>query len=352
MTTIIPEQDKLGPLASPPPTVTSPTYGDPAALRSVVLAAVKDALEPARTARARAGARPAAAVHDVRKAIRRARAIVDLLGDTLPRRERKDLRKALVQARRSLGPARDLTVASDVLAQVAKAPEVAPAAGAIVAAARADAPSLDSVADDVNRAIDVALAQGDALAAALPDEIDARDLVRNLAETYRRARRARRRAKRSDRAAHRWRRRAKELSYQLSLFADVPAAAELREGLATLDDELGAVVDRLMLKDFVGLYGHAAAADAVGTLLAQVHDELIEKRDAARKNSKNLFAARPRKLRKKLARAIAPKAEANGKDDEDEGEDEGEDDQKGDADAPPVPAAITVAKGSGPGATA
>jgi CHAD domain-containing protein len=305
MTTIIPEQDKLGPLATPPPASTSPSYGDPVALRAIVLAAVKDALEPARSAKARAGARPAAAVHDVRKAIRRTRAIVDLLGDTLPRRERKDLRKALVQARRSLGPARDLAVASDALVQVAKAPEIAPAAAAIVAAARADAPSLDSVADDVARAIDVALAQGDAIAAALPDQVDARDLLRSLAQTYGRARRARKKARRSDRAAHRWRRRAKELSYQLSVFGDVGAAEELRDGLSKVDDELGEVVDRLMLKDFVGLYGHAAAADMVGTLLAQVDDELTTKRDAARKDSKDLFAARPRKLRKRLAKAIA-----------------------------------------------
>lgn len=307
MTTIIAEHDKLGPLASPPPVVTTPSYGDPVALRAIVLAAVKDALDPARTARARAGTAPTAAVHDVRKAIRRARAIVDLLGDTLPRRERKDIRKALVEARRSLGPARDLSVASDALIQVAQATEVAAAAAAIVAAARADAPSLESVADDVNRAVDVALAQGDALAAALPDEVDIRDLVRNLAQTYRRARRARKRAKRSDRAAHRWRRRAKELSYQLSVFSDVGATEELREGLSKLDDELGDVVDRLMLKDFVGLYGHAAPAEAVGSLIGQIHDQLLDRRDVARKDSRDLFAARPRKLRRKLTRAIAPK---------------------------------------------
>ncbi|HUQ03185.1 MAG TPA: CHAD domain-containing protein [Kofleriaceae bacterium] len=324
MTSIIPEQDRLGPLATPAPAAASPAYGDPVALRAVVLAAVKDALEPARSARSRAGARPAAAVHDVRKAIRRTRALVDLLSHTLPRRERKDLLKALVGARRSLGPARDLAVASDTLVDVARAPEIAPAAAAIVAAARADAPSLDSVADDVNRAIDVALAQGEALAAALPDEVDARDLVRSLAGTYRRARRARKKAKRSDRAVHRWRRRTKELSYQLSVFADVGAAEELREGLSRLDDELGAVVDRLMLKDFVGLYGHAAAADAVGTLLAQVDDELIAKRDSACKGSKDLFATRPRKLRKRLVKALAPKSEEHN-----------------------VPEEIDVAKGSG-----
>ena len=36
------------------------------------------------------------------------------------------------------------------------------------------------------------------------------------------------------------------------------------------------------------------------------HDELIAKRDLARKDSKDLFAARPRKLRKRLAKAISP----------------------------------------------
>lgn len=354
MTTIIPERDKLGPLASPPPAVTTPAYGDPTSLRAIVLAAVKDALEPARTARTRASSAPTAAVHDVRKAIRRARAIVDLLDDTLPRRERKDIRKALVTARRSLGPARDLSVASDALTKVAEAPEVAPAAAAIVAAARSDAPTLESIAEDVNRAVDVALAQGDALTAALPDEVDVRDLVRNLAETYGRARRARRKAKRSDRAAHRWRRRSKELSYQLSVFGDVPAAAELREGLSKLDDELGEVVDRLMLKDFVGLYGHAADADAVGALLGLIHDQLLDRRDTARNDSKDLFAARPRKLRKKLARAISPKPEKPAKKDEDEEREvevAAKDDEKNGKKRDNVPALIESAKGSGPGVT-
>ncbi len=302
----IAEHDTIGPLAAPAPATTTRSYADGAALRAVVLAAVHDALEPARAARGRADAAPAAAVHEVRKAIRRTRAIVDLVGRALPKGERKDIRDALVDARRSLGPARDLTVASEALVLVATAPEVAPAAEAIVAAARADAPSTQAVAADVQRAIDVALAQGDAIAAALPDQLAIRVLLRGLAETYRRARRARRTSRRSDRGAHRWRRRSKELSYQLAVFAEVPAAAELRAALSTLDDQLGQVVDRLMLKDFVGLYGHAAAADAVGLLLGQVHDQLLERRDQTRRHSKELFAIRPRKLRRRLARAMAP----------------------------------------------
>lgn len=303
----ITEPDRLGPLATaPPPPAASFSYSDRAAVRALVLDAIREAIEPARAARARAGSAPAAAVHDVRKALRRTRSILDVVGRALPRRERKDIRAALVDARRSLGPARDLAVASDALVKVATAPEVAPAAAAMVAAARADAPSQQSVADDVARVVDIALAQADAIAAALPDEVSARVLVRGLAETYRRARRARRKARRSDRAVHRWRRRSKELMYQLSLFRDVGAAAELRESLSTLDDALGEVVDRLMLADFVGLYGHATDVNAATALITQIHDELDERKVRARKDSKDLFAARPRKLRKRLTRAIVP----------------------------------------------
>ncbi len=321
----IAEPDRLGPLATAPPSATATvSYTDGAAVRALVLNAIRDAIEPARAARAKVNAAPAAAVHDVRKALRRTRSILDLVGDALPRRERKDIRAALVDARRSLGPARDLAVASDTLIQVATAPEVAPGAAAIVAAARADAPTTQSLADDVARVVDIALAQTEAIAAALPDEISARLLVRGLADTYRRARRARRKARRSDRAVHRWRRRSKELMYQLTLFADVGAAAELREALSTLDDKLGEVVDRLMLADFVGLYGHASDVNTATALLTQIHDELDERKVRARKDSRDLFAARPRKLRKRLARAIAPPAAEP--DDEPEAPDAGEPD--------------------------
>jgi CHAD domain-containing protein len=303
----IAEPDRLGPLATPQ-TPTATSYADGAAVRALVMSAIRDAIEPARAARTRVHSAPAAAVHDVRKALRRIRSILELVGGALPRRERKDIRAALVDARRSLGPARDLAVASDALVKVATAPELAAAAAAIVAAARADAPSNHSLADDVGRVVDLAEAQVDAIAAALPDLVRAKILVRGLIDTYRRARRARRKARRSDLAVHRWRRRSKELMYQLALFSDVGAAAELRGSLQQLDDQLGEMVDRLMLADFVGLYGHATAADSVGTLLTQLDDELEAHRDRTRKDSKALFATRPRTLRKRLTRAVLPRS--------------------------------------------
>ena len=297
-----PEHDKLGPLATRAPGPVS--FDDGAAVRAHVLAAVHDALEPARVARTRIATDPGGSVHEVRKAIRRTRAIVDLVASALPRRERRDIRDALREARRTLGPSRDLTVASTLLLAIAD-DDQATGAAAIVAAAQADAPPASAIAEDVDRAVDVALAQADAIAAALPDEISAKMLGRGLAATYRQARDARRKAKRSDRAVHRWRRRNKELGYQLALLAEVPAAAELREALTTLDDALGEVVDRLLLTEFVGLYG-ASDPSAGAALLTRIHDELDNRRDQARRASRELYAVRPRKLRRRLRRAMAP----------------------------------------------
>lgn len=302
----IPEPDRLGPLATSPAPRAPISFTDGAAVRAAVLAAVHDAVEPARAALREVGKTPAKAVHDVRKSLRRTRALLDLIGGVLPKRERKDIRAALIEARRTLGPARDLDVAGDVLMKLATEAEVAADAAVIIAAARADAVASPSVADDVARAVTVAEAQGAAIVAALPDGIDATDLADALTDTYRRARRARRRARKSERAAHRWRRRSKELMYQLSMFGDVPEACELRESLSGLDDDLGDIVDRLMVQDFVGLYGHATAPEGVGTLLEHIHDDLIERRDRARKDSRAIFSRRPRKLRKRLTRAILP----------------------------------------------
>ena len=147
-------------------------------------------------------------------------------------------------------------------------------------------------------------AQADALAAAPPDGLRPGLVARGLTDTYAKARRARRRARRSEPAIHRWRRRSKELVYQLALLPDDERASELKRALVEADAELGHVVDRILLKDFVGLHGGALDGEAVGALLAHVHDQLLEGRDKARASSKALFATRPRKLRKRLRRAL------------------------------------------------
>ncbi len=271
-------------------------------VRARVLAEVKDAVAAARAAQTRAAADPAEAVHEVRKALRRMRAIVDAVAPALSRDAHRGLRKALIEARRTLGPARDRTVAHLTIADVPA--ELVEHARALIAASAAQAPAPTTELEAITRAVAEADAQAVALAAALPDDLRARQVARGLAVTYARARRARRKARRSERAIHRWRRRTKELIYQLVLIGDDERGAELRHQLLDVDVALGRVVDHLLVKDFVGLHGGILDGAAAGALLAHVHDALLDGRDQARTSSKALFATRPRTLRKHLRRAL------------------------------------------------
>ncbi len=288
------EHDRLGPL----PTPTND------ALRARVIRAATDALAAARAAELRSTSAPHEAVHEVRKALRRLRALVDLVSRTLPKSERKDLARGLSQARRSLGPARDQEVARDLLRGAAATPELAAPVAAIITTAEPDRPSTEAIVADVTRAVAEAGRHVDALIAALPDELRPRRIARGLARTYARARQARKRAKQSDRAVHRWRRRSKELSYQLSIVDALPGTGEMRSALGDLDEQLSPIVDRLMAKDYVRLYGSAGSPEDTALLLGHVHDELIARKDEVRTASRDLFAMRPRKLRRRVVEAL------------------------------------------------
>ena len=177
--------------AVPVATATSAS-GD--ALRGRVLAAIKDAVAAARAAATKAAIDPAEAVHEVRKALRRMRAIVDAVAPTLARDAHKSVRKALIEARRTLGPARDRTVAHLALGELPSA--LADHARALIAASAEQAPQLDAELDALTRAVAEADAQAVALAAALPDQLAPGRIARGLSRTYAGARRARRKARR------------------------------------------------------------------------------------------------------------------------------------------------------------
>lgn len=286
-----PEPDQLGHLPSTD------------SLRTRVVRAAAAALTDARLAAATADEDPDLAVLAVRKALRRLRALVDLVARALPKRDRVDLQRGLSEARRLLGPARDQRIARELLARLAPIHELTTAIESIDAAAAADRIDASATAADVERAVALAAGHVDALTAALPDELRPRRLARGVAKTYRRARAARKRAKRSDRAVHRFRRRAKELSYQLAIIDVLPDAEAWRDGLRALDDQLGPVVDHLMTKDYVRLYG--GGSDGTAAVLAAVHDGLLAGKDAARRGSRAMFKAKPKVLRNQLTSALA-----------------------------------------------
>src|SRR5262245_41689584 len=102
------EEDKLGPLGGKRAVVD-----DEAELRRVLVAEFQAAADAARAAAGGVDRNITSAVHEYRKALRRARAVLLLLSDSLPKSERRAVRRALRDARRSLGTARDHAVAPD-----------------------------------------------------------------------------------------------------------------------------------------------------------------------------------------------------------------------------------------------
>src|SRR5258706_8037385 len=97
-----PEHDKLGPLG-----VKTSAIHDPAALRHVLVHAFEAATLDARDAVAATDKSATAAVHQSRKALRRARAVLQLVGAALPNSELRAVKTALQEARRALSTVRD-----------------------------------------------------------------------------------------------------------------------------------------------------------------------------------------------------------------------------------------------------
>jgi CHAD domain-containing protein len=246
------------------------------------------------------------AVHEYRKSLRRARALVRLLRQVVSETARRQLATTLKEAHRAASPLRDLDV---LLVQIDEY-EIDSGAGA-GAALRA---SLEErrrqrlgrrrAGEVLERGIGAILPLPEELAGALPDEVEWKQLVRGLRGTYRRARRE------LDRAleipdpvhVHNWRKRTKDLSYQLELFASVGGRpiADVRKPYASLAGTLGEVTDLIILRRALDDEELAELRDH-GRLHARV-DRLLQKRLAAAfEQGRPLYRARPKKVTREIS---------------------------------------------------
>src|SRR2546423_11070748 len=91
------ELDKLGPIGG-----KAAVLDDDAELRSALVEEFLAASDGARDAAREVDDGASGAVHDYRKALRRARAVLSLVADALPKNERRAVKKALQEARRSV----------------------------------------------------------------------------------------------------------------------------------------------------------------------------------------------------------------------------------------------------------
>jgi CHAD domain-containing protein len=316
-----PEDDKLGPLGG-----NAHLLADPARLRAVMVEEFRRAADAARHASTDLTAGTTVAVHSFRKALRHARAVLELSAGALSKGEASTLRRALRDARRSVSTVRDHAVAPEALATLELGPDERQVADAVLASAAAGVPTAAEIAQLLAEGAAAAATQAEAFEAALPATLEWSTIADGLAGVYRTARRARRRGKRSRRGFHTWRRRTKELAYQLELFARHAGArvAALRDRFVEISDRIGPTVDLIMLREYVATHGEALPAEGLAGLDRAIDAQLRALMTSTRKGSREAFARGGRKLARQVTRAIrrdlAP-AEAPAEDDDHDGHD-------------------------------
>jgi CHAD domain-containing protein len=299
-----PEHDKLGPLPTSGARAHSLTPDSD--LRVVVVTAYRDAIEKARTAAERASSDLDDSVHEYRKALRRARAVLALLRGSLPEDHATQVTDALRNARRAVSATRDLAVAPAAIARLELDDTTRIAAETLVAAARLTAPDRDEVIAHLRDGAARVAPTVEEVEAALPAQLDWSDISDGIGDTYRAARRALGRAKRSRRALHAWRRRTKELSYQLELVASGAGerTREISDAVSSLSDELGDVVDLIMLDSFVTTHAPDINADALEALTKTADASLRERGRDARRRGKDIFDRGGRRFARRLTKAV------------------------------------------------
>ncbi|MGE5182606.1 MAG: CHAD domain-containing protein [Acidobacteriota bacterium] len=295
------EHDKLGPLGGKQAVLDNDTE-----LRQVMISEFAAAAAAAREAAGQVERGAAGAVHAYRKALRRARAVLALVARSLPKSERRAVRRALAEARRALGSARDHTVAPETLSHMPLGEVERATAKAIVDAAGEAMPPVAEIKQLLAEGAARAAAQVEALEAALPPAISWDDLERGVRGVYDEARRARKAGKRSKRAFHTWRRRSKELTYQLELIAGYagPHVAELHREIEGATDPQSPAVDLIMLRDFVRTYGQGVDSEAHDFLIAAIDGQLDDLTKAARRAGKDAFRRKPRAFVRRLRKAV------------------------------------------------
>ncbi|HEU4730327.1 MAG TPA: CHAD domain-containing protein [Kofleriaceae bacterium] len=308
-----PEHDKLGPLG-----IKTSAIHDAAALRGALIRAFEAAAQGAREAVSAIDQGAPAAVHASRKALRRARAVLGLVAGALPKSERRAVKSALQEARRALSTARDHAVAPETLAQLALSDEDRQTATRVLANAAEAMPAIAEIKQLLAESAARAAAQAEALQAGLPHEVGWDIVADGLRTTYGQARKASAAAKRSKARFHTWRRRSKELVYQLEVIADHagPRIAAIHSEISGVSDTLGPAVDLIMVREFIATYGQGIPAEAIDHLRDSIDARLDELMKTACKGARDTFRQKPKKLEKRITRSLhrdlAPPDEGNG----------------------------------------
>lgn len=266
--------------------------------REGLIAALEQILAVATSHAETAAADPATAVHQHRKALRRARAVIRLARPLLSRRSMHRLDVSLKEAHRSQSNARDAGVLEHALSIAGEPAEQTGELGGALEAHRRRELDDQRIAAALAASVEAIRDIPARFAQALPEEVELDDLLRGLRRSYRRARAelARVETVADPFHIHNWRKRNKDVTYQLELLAPVlgARAAKRRERHADLSQQLGEVTDLFVLRRFIEQLDPSVAQR--DELLARI-DRLADKKlSDALDDGAPLFSRRPKKL--------------------------------------------------------
>jgi CHAD domain-containing protein len=295
------ESDKIGPLGGKRSIVD-----DDVELRRILVSEFQATADAARDAAGSIDKAPTTAVHEYRKALRRARAVLALVCHALPRGERRAILRALRETRRALGIARDSAVVPDTMTAVELDEVDRSTAGSIISASDESVPPNAEIKQLLAEGAARAAAQVEALEASLPQRLSWSSVERGIRDTYDAARRARKSAKRSRRAFHAWRRRSKELTYQLELLAGYAGmrTSELHRELEHVTDSQGPAVDLLMLRELVRTHAGGIAVEAVDRLSSALDTQLDDLIADSRRAGRDMFKRKPRRFARRVSKLV------------------------------------------------
>jgi CHAD domain-containing protein len=229
--------------------------------------------------------------------LRRARSLVRLARPIISKRASRLLDVELKQAHRAESDLRDAEILAHALSMTGSPSETGPLSEALEAHRRRE---LDSARIRVVlRASSEATASiPDRFAQVLSEELELSDVLRGLRRSYRRARDELHRVQKVPDPAHihNWRKRNKDVTYQLELLAPVlgKRAEKVRSRHAKLSQLLGEVTDLFVLQRFIaGLPDDMAERAGLLTRLSGLANQKL-KRALAR--GEPLFTRKPRKM--------------------------------------------------------
>ncbi len=251
--------------------------------------AFSEMLEEARVQAKDAVEAPARAVHQYRRALRRAESVLILAAPLMRGPQRRWLEEAVARGRRRTRVLRDLDAVVPLVPKLSEAipsfdSSIFEALGKWLEQCRTELASEEIAAWRLRKNMRALAGLGDIFAVGLHGWADLDMLLDSAREAYRKARRAWKQARASeiDEDVHELRRRARTLRYQLELLSsreDLPVSADAKEAHAqskSLVKRLGEVTDFMALRDVAAEAHIDAGFDAKG--LKAALDGLIAER--------------------------------------------------------------------------